>query len=197
VQLVRLDGSRAGKAIALPAGGPWQLTSDGRGYLLLYGTGVVYDAWPGGLRRITGAVAAVGPARWLAVECRDRNRCSNVVTDPASGTRRVLPGRPAESAAFPGVTAPDGLTAAIFRVTGAGSPALELLNLVSGAYQRLAVPLDQLSLGPQTLAWSPDSQWLFVVAARGKLLAINARTRHADSLGTAIPPISQIAIRGR
>jgi hypothetical protein len=195
VQLTRLDGSKTGEAIALPAGGPWLLTSDGRGYLLLYGTGVMYDAWPGGLRRITGAVAAVGPTRWLTVECRNQYRCSNVVIDPASGTRRVLPGRPAESVAFPGAIAPDGSAAAIFRVTGAGNPALELLNLVSGAYRRLAVPLDQLSLSPQTLAWSPDSQWLFVVAAHGKLLAINARTQNAYSLGAAIPPINQIAIR--
>jgi hypothetical protein len=195
VPLVRLDGSRTGEAIALPAGGPWLMTSDGRGYLLQFGGSTVYDARPGGLRQVTGAVAAVGPDRWLTVECGGQHRCSNVVTDPASGTRRVLPGLPAEPAPVPGVIAPNGSAAAVFRDTGAGNPALELLNLVSGAYHRLAVPLDQLSVSPQTLAWSPDSQWLFAVAAYGKLLAINARTQRAYSLGAAIPPISQIAIR--
>ena len=47
----------------------------------------------------------------------------------------------------------------------------------------------------QTLAWSPDSRWLFIVAANGELAAVNARTRHVEGLGVELPPIGQIAIR--
>ncbi len=45
------------------------------------------------------------------------------------------------------------------------------------------------------MAWSPDSRWLFVAAADGKLLAVNARTGQAKSLGVTLPAVSQVAIR--
>jgi hypothetical protein len=66
----------------------------------------------------------------------------------------------------------------------------------SGADQRLTVALAQGGPGLQTLAWSPDSQWLLAVAAHGKLVAINADTGHIQGVGIPLPPISQIAIRG-
>ncbi len=65
----------------------------------------------------------------------------------------------------------------------------------SGADLPLAVPLDEASLGAQTLAWSPDGRWLFVVAADGKVLAVQAGTGQVSGLGIALPPISQVAIR--
>ena len=72
---------------------------------------------------------------------------------------------------------------------------LHLVNLVSGADQLIAVSLDEGSADDQTLAWSSDSRWLFVVAAQGKLAAVNARTRHVEGLGVELPPLSQIAVR--
>jgi hypothetical protein len=79
------------------------------------------------------------------------------------------------------------------RLQGLATP--HLLNLASGADQRLTVPLAPGSPGLQTLAWSPDSQWLFAVAAHGKLVAINADTGRIQGVGIPLPPISQIAIR--
>ena len=71
---------------------------------------------------------------------------------------------------------------------------LRLVNLGSGAEQTVAVPSGlALPLG-STLAWSPDSRWLFVVTAGGGLAAVNARTHHVENLGVTLPPLSQIAI---
>ena len=87
------------------------------------------------------------------------------------------------------------MVAAVFRVSG-GQVTLHLVNLVSGADQRIGVRLARGVPGPQTLAWSPDSQWLFVVAARDTLAVVNARTRQVQGIGVALPPVSQVTVRG-
>jgi hypothetical protein len=194
MSLVRLGSGQAGAVMRLPASSPWLVTSDGRGYVLLYGAGTVYDVRPAGFRRIAGSMAAVGPTRWLTVVCRDQLHCSNVVIDPASGASRRLPGPPTDPAWGPGVIAPDGSAAAVIKVSGTGHVTLHLINLGSGADQRIAVRLDQGSFSGQALAWSPDGKWLFAVAAHGRLVAVNARTRRAQGLGVALPAVSQIAI---
>jgi hypothetical protein len=193
-----MDGTEAGVFLRLPPGGPRLAIPDGRGYVLV-GAGSVdglYDVRPGRLRRIAGMLAAVGPTRWLIVDCRAGHRCSNAVVDQAGGAPRILPGPSAEPepGAAPGVIAPDGSAAAVMRVSG-DRVTLHLLSLVSGADQQISVSLDQESAADQTLAWSPDSRWLFIVAAHGELAAVNARTRHVEGLGVELPPIGQIAIR--
>jgi hypothetical protein len=195
--LIRLDGSRTGVSIHLPAGGWWLASPNGRGNVLLSGLGETYDVWPGGSRRIGGMLAAVGPTRWLTVNCYRPHRCTDVVTDPATGTQQDLGGPPiaSVSAASRGVIAPDGGTAAIFRVTPNGQVTLHLVSLVTGADQQVAVRLDQKSADPGTLAWSPDSRWLFVITAHGRLAAVDAGTRQVEGLGVRLPWLSQIATR--
>jgi hypothetical protein len=159
--------------------------------------GEIYDVWPGGSRHFGGMLAAVGPTRWLTVNCYRPHRCADVVTDPATGTQQEL-GGPAVapvSAASPGVIAPDGATAAIFRVAPRGRVTLHLLSLATGTDQQIAVRLSQTAGGAGTLAWSPDSLWLFVVTAHGRLAAVNARTLQAEGLGVRLPWLSQIATR--
>ena len=197
LSLARVDGSRTGVSMRLPAGGWWLASPNGRGYVLLSGVGEIYDVWPGGWRQIGGMLAAVGPTRWLTVNCDRPHRCADVVIDPATGGQRQLGGPPVASvsAAFPGAIAPDGSTAAVFRVTPGGQVTLHLLNLATGADQRITVPLGQRSTGPGTLAWSPDSRWLFVITARGGLAAVNASTRAVGGLGVRLPWLTQIAIR--
>jgi hypothetical protein len=184
--------------LRLPPGGPWLAIPDGRGYALVGGAGYggLYDATLGGFRRIARVLAAVGPTRWLVVDCRAGHRCSNVVVDQAGGARHILPGPAAEPGpgSAPGVIAPDGSAAAVMRVSG-GRVTLHLLNMVSGADQQISVSLDEESAADQTLAWSPDSRWLFVVAAHGELAAVNARSRQVEGLGVELPPIGQIAVR--
>ncbi len=196
--LVRMDGTEVGVFLRLPPGGPWLAIPDGRGYVLIGSgdPGGLFDVRPSGSHRIAGTLAAVGPTRWLIADCHAGHRCSNVVVDQAGGARHILPGPPAEPepGTAPGVIAPDGSAAAVIRVSG-DQVTLHLLNLVSGADQQISVPLDQGSAADQTLAWSPDSRWLFIVAADGELAAVNARTRHVEGLGVELPPIGQIAVR--
>jgi hypothetical protein len=195
--LARVDGSRTGVTMRLPPGGWWPASPNGRGYALLSGVGEIYDVWPGGWRQIGGMLAAVGPTRWLTVNCDRPHRCADVVINPATGGQRQLGGPPVASvsAASPGAIAPSGSTAAVFRVTAGGQVTLHLLNLATGADQRIAVPLDQHSTGPATLAWSPDSRWLFVITARGGLAAVDAGTLGVEGLGVRLPWLTQITIR--
>ena len=166
--------------------------------MLLTGVGEIYDVWPGGSRHIGGMLyAAVGPTRWLAVTCNRPHLCADVVINPLTGVQRQLGGPPVASvsAASPGVIAPDGATAALFRVTAGGQVTLHLVSLATGADQRIPVPLGADSVGTGKLAWSPDSRWLFVVTAHSSLAAVNAGTRSVEGLGLRLPWLSQIAVR--
>ena len=197
LSLARLDGSMTGVSMRLPAGGWWLASPDGRGDVLLTGVGEIYEAWPGGSRHIGGMLAAVGPTRWLTVTCNRPHRCADVVIDPVTGAQRRLGGPPVASvsAASPGAIAPDGATAALFRVTAGGQVTLHLVSLATGADQRIAIPLGPDSVGPGKLAWSPDSRWLFVITAHGGLAAVNPGTQRVEGLGVPLPWLSQIAIR--
>jgi hypothetical protein len=194
--LINLDGRAAGTAIRLPSRGPWQVDPDGRGFVLLSGlqTPVFYDARPGHIRRFAGELAAVGPTRWLVVDCRGGGHCANAVVDPASGTRRILPGPALVPGAVPGVIAPDGSAAAVVQPAGRRLT-LSLIDLGSGARQTITVPPGLALPFGSTLAWSPDSRWLFVVTASGGLAAVDTSTHRVENLGVALPPLSQIAIQ--
>jgi hypothetical protein len=131
-------------------------------------------------------VGVAGPAP-ANVTCNRPHRCADVVINPVTGAQRQLGGSPVASvsASSPGVIAPDGATAALFRVTAGGQVTLHLVSLATGADQRIAVPLVADSVGAGKLAWSPDSQWLFVITAHGGLAAVNARTQRVQGLGAA------------
>jgi hypothetical protein len=196
--LVGLDGQPAGASVQLPANDPMSVTAttDGRGYALLAGTGGVYDTGPSGLRWVAGSIAAVGPARWLGVTCQHRTHCRDEVIDTARGTDQRLPGPALRGPAWPpGVISPDGSQAAVFTAHGDGKTRLSLINLSNGASRGISVPINEQSLEGQMLAWSPDGKWLFAVAAHGRLAVISARTGRVTSLGAALPPLAQIAIR--
>jgi hypothetical protein len=195
VHLAGFDGGKLGAVIRLPAGDGWLVTSDDRGYLLIYRKDQVYDARPGVTRRITaGSVAAVGPTRWLAVHCRPRHRCSDVVIDPATGTHRHL-GHRRIGSAVPGIISPDGSTAALLRGGAADPITVHLLNLNSGTDRAVPVHADRGLFAPGNMAWSPDSRWLFVIAVNGKLVAVSASTGAVRGIGTALPPVIQLAVR--
>jgi hypothetical protein len=200
--LVGANGRPTRTRITLPMQG-WPSESampDGRGYVLVAShSGNQYDAGPHWLRSVTTLMSAVGPTRWLGMTC-DSGSCQNIVFNPATGSQRTLPGAPLPlltwpwPAAFPGSVAPDGLTAAVVVGGGNGRVALEQISLVSGAVRPIAVPVNENS-SSQMMAWSPNSQWLFVLAATGKLLAVNIRTGKVQSLGIPLPRLSQLTIR--
>jgi hypothetical protein len=200
--LVGTDGHLTSTRITLPnANWPSQSAmSDGRGHVLVASeiSPGQYDADPHSLRPVMTMLTAVGPSRWLGMTCGS-GRCRNVVLNPVTGSQRKLPGpsvplRTWPWPAFPGTVAPDGLTAAVVASSGSSQVALEQISLVSGAARPIAVPVNQ-NASSQTMAWSADSQWLFVLAANGKLFAVSSRTGKVQSLGIPLPSLSQLAIR--
>lgn len=211
--LVGLDGRRTGPSIAAPPPGspvnPSLLAiPDQAGYLLFPGTGGAYDARPGGTSRVTtGTVLAAGPTRWLTAECDGRARCRLTVINRSTGVRYPLSTRVPLSAppggAVPptaGVISPDGATAAV--LVGSPQARIETIDLATGAVHALPLGIDLSEAGMgwawETMAWSPDSRWLFA-AARGDLDAVSQRTGQVTNLsralGPLLPQLLQLSVR--
>jgi hypothetical protein len=210
LSLVTLTGRPLGEFIRFPLGGP-QLpataVSDGRGYvLLLTSTYSIFDAGPTWERPVGDSVVAVGPTGWLIVACDPiLRRCRGEVIDPVTGARRVLPGPSLSSPGQPsvgyvawppmGVISPDGSIAAVPLMLGSATAmTVHLISLRSGADTPVAVQLAGAAAS-QSLAWSPDSKWLFAAAAGGRLLAVDARTGQVRSLGLSLPYVTQVAVQ--
>jgi hypothetical protein len=198
--LTSLTGARLA-SVPLPAGGPLPLsaTSDGSGGILLTGPSGTFDATTGGLRRLSLEPLAVGPGRWLAVTCPGhRQHCHTVLIDRTTGAQRALPGPALPHTALtpwpPGLIAPDGAAAAVLELSRASQLSLHLLDLRSGADRVLSVPVSQ-DVDNETVAWSPDSRWLFVVTDTGAVRVVSASTGQVGSLGVQLPFISQVAVR--
>lgn len=205
LSLVTLSGSWPGPRIRFPPGGP-QLpataVSDGRGDVLVTSaSSTVYDAGPGWDRAVPGTIIAVGPASWLTVTCGALYRhCRYQVIDTASGTRRLLPGAAFEDPYYvgwppAGVIAPDGSTAAVPETGLGGATTVHLISLRTGITKDLSVLIGVPSSTRESMAWSPDSRWLFVATASGELVAVNARSDQARPLAVNLPPVDQVAIR--
>jgi hypothetical protein len=224
LSLVTLTGHRSGPSIRFQPGGP-QLAStavtDGRGDVLVTdGHFSGYDAGPGWDRPVPGTVVAVGSATWLTDVCDAQYRhCRDEVVDAATGSRRDVPGPAAIGASYiyswppAGVISPDGSTAAVAENGRNGLVSVLLIDLRTGATRDLRVvlgaagnlrvvadaPGGNLPLGgdasEQSMAWSPDGRWLFVVASGGRLVAVDPRTGRVQSLGVRLPAVEQVAIR--
>ena len=202
--LTTLTGQHVGPVIRFPPGGPQLVAtavSDGRGDVLMTsGNAITYDAGPGWSRPLPGMIMAVGPATWLVMTCgMSYRRCREEVIDSASGARRLLPGHvSAEPAAFLwpplGVIAPDGSAAAVVGNERDGRLPVQLVNLQTGRIRDVQVALGS-NASDESMVWSPDSRWLFVAAAGGQLVVINARTGRRADLGVQLPPVDQVAIR--
>ena len=192
--LVGPGGNRLGLAVPTPMLSGWPFP-DGRGYLMVQRRAGVYDQGPGWRRFVTsGAIAAVGPARWLAVEC-PQGHCRYLVISPASRSRYLLAGRaPAARsiAPFAGAVSPDGQFAALIVYGRDGKPFLRLLDLVSCA-MLLSFPVNPDT--PGNAVWSPDSRWLFALSPDGRLLAINPVTQAVQGIGVSLPPLTELAVR--
>jgi hypothetical protein len=145
--------------------------------------------------------------------------CRNEVVDIAGGGRRTLPGPgagyPYDFFSWPptGVVAPDDGSAAVAETPsgqpttseiaseggtagvspGGGVLTVHLINLRTGANRDLKIPLGA-NLSDQSMVWSPDSRWLFVAAADGKLVVVDARTGKAEHLRVTLPPVTQVAV---
>jgi len=205
LSLVALSGRRSGPTIRFAPGGP-QLpataVSDGRGYVLVTSeNSSAYDTGPGWDRPVPGTVIAVGLTTWLVLACGPQYpHCRNEVVDITDGARRALPGpgarNPYDVFSWPptGVIAPDGSTAAVAETGRDGTLTVHLINLRTGANRKLGIPLGA-DLNNQSMVWSPDSRWLFVAAADGKLVTVDASTDRAEGPQAPLPAVAQVAIR--
>lgn len=193
-----LPASLAAMARRFP---PQSAMADGRGGVLLFDSaGRQYDTRPDLLRPVDALLLAVGPRTWLAVACdQDGGSCQNVVIAASTGAARAIPG-PAVSLVNwqwpgnPGAVAPDGSTAAVFVEGQDGTASLELVRLATGAVRPVAANVPPFS-SSQTMAWSPDSRWLFVITAGGRLAAVSPATGRVHELGLGLTALSQVAIR--
>jgi hypothetical protein len=197
--LIGPGGRPTGTSARLPPGdaNPATAIPDGRGNaLVLDTTNAAYDASATRYWRVRATVLAVGPVSWLGFACHGL-RCWNVVIDAATGAQHALPraGPVVPVFAWPtlGASSPDGRYAAL-PSEGGMSPVLRLVNLDTGARIPVSVPLAP-SPENQDMAWSPDSRWLFVAAANGKLMAVSAATGKVTGLGVSLPAVSQVAVR--
>jgi hypothetical protein len=203
LRLVRLSGDPTDISIRLPGGSnAWIPIPDGSGYVLDSPSGVRRARSDGVTRISSGTLMATGPTGWLVRKC-DRGRCANVVIDRRLGTRRVLPGPPLPGF-FTGVIAPDGSTAAMFdRQSPSNSTMSELrkttitlLDLRTG--ERRSVPVwVRVALAGDTVAWSPNSRWLFVPRMRGGLAVLDTVTGELNDFKVPLPRIEQLAVRTR
>jgi hypothetical protein len=192
--LVDTNGRPTEVSVAIPEGMGGEVEPDGTGYLLLTGPGGVFAARPDGVHQVsTGALLAVGPTRWLTLECDDQHRCATIVVDRHTGARRVLAGYAGQANRQPGVISPNGATAALLETDSSGV-SVHLLDLVSGTDRRLGLTIDQ-PFEDDTMVWSPDSRWLFIAAAEGRLCPVDPATAQVHDLGVALPPIKQLSIR--
>jgi hypothetical protein len=114
-----------------------------------------------------------------------------VVTDRATGARYRLGTPPIQTTATTGVISPDGTVAALRE---GGATSLHLVRLSSGADRRLTVPADA-QFAEDTMVWSPDSRWLFVTSASGRLYPVDRATGAVHDLGVPLPPLIQLAVR--
>lgn len=197
--LIGADGHPTGTSAQLPPrdANPATAIPDGRGNALVLDTSnAAYDASATRYWRVRATVLAVGPVNWLGFACSGL-RCENVVVNAVTGAQHALPrGGPVVPVfAWPtmGATSPDGRFAAL-PTEGGMSPVLRLVNLRTGANVPVSVPLAP-SPETQDMAWSPDSRWLFVAAADGKLMAVSAATGKVTGLGVSLPAVSQVAVR--
>lgn len=73
---------------------------------------------------------------------------------------------------------------------------MQLRDLATGADHALPVLINESYADLMgSVAWSPDSRWLFIAAADGQLAAVDAHTDHVRELGISLPNLTQIAIR--
>jgi hypothetical protein len=193
--LTAVDGSRTSTVIPYPRGAsPLDATPDGSGNVLFVTSGGIYDGRRGGVRRIsTGSLLAVGPTGWLVTE-RCAHRCTAVLIDRATGTRRVLGPAPSGGRAGYGLISPDGATAAMFAVGHTGHITPYLLDLVSGARRPLHIDIYQ-AIGDGTVVWSPDGHWLFAVGSTGRVRILDVATGQVSTLNAPLPNLIQLAIR--
>lgn len=171
--------------------GAWTIGSDGRGGLLIGAEGGgVYRMTDGGYQRIsTGTVRGLGPRTVVLGECDDNLTCGLVGQDLLTGERWQLP---AIAGAAQITVSPDGVHAAMVFPTDDGQvPAIELMNLRTGARKKLGA----LAYGAGLqVAFSPDGSLMFAVGDSYRLQVFD-RDGNEIPLGIKVPAVDSVVVR--
>lgn len=192
-----LSSSLARGGLLLPGPAPAEEWYIGDGQQITHSSGRQYSTTPTGPRPAGVLLMAVGPTNWLGLTCQ-QGHCRNVVVNATTGARRTLPGAALNVVTWPtepGVVSPDGSLAAVIVTSGVQRSALDLVNLSTGRTTTMPVSVS-ISSDSHALAWSPDSRWLFALAASGHLVAVRAGDGSVHTLGVRLPALRQIAMRG-
>ncbi|HVX45799.1 MAG TPA: hypothetical protein VHC49_18055, partial [Mycobacteriales bacterium] len=198
MRLVTADGRSAHQAIHFPRQIGGFAAPDGNGYALASTARGIFDLRPHSVHRITtDALIAAGPTGWLTAACHRGPECGLTLIDSVTGKRHgvgTFPGTTAGGMISPanpvtGIISADGSHAALITTEG-----LHVLSLRTGIDTLISVPLDSQAIQPGTIVWSPDSRWLFVAGADGRVYAVDARSSSVHYLNQ-IPPVTQLAIR--
>lgn len=192
VDQLTVKGKRTGKSLREPRGhrviGP-----DGTGYLLTEGIGGVYRLGPDGPQRLTtGRILAVGPTRFLTLECDASARCHSAIVERESGKSRDLAADFTDGPKLEiGTISPDGKRAVIpmdhndFRLVKLDTGAVDTLPVVA--------PI-RLAGGGQVMVWSPDSSQVLMITMDG-LVAVDAETRDQKLLKVVPRHVQRVAVR--
>lgn len=192
IEQITVEGKRTAKSLNVPRGhaviGP-----DGTGYLLTEGGGGVYRIGPDGPQRLTtGRILAVGPTRFLTLECDASARCHSAIVERESGKSRDLAADFTDGPKLEiGTISPDGKRAVIpmdhndFRLVKLDTGAVDTLPVVA--------PI-RLAGGGQVMVWSPDSSQVLMITMDG-LVAVDAETRDQKLLKVVPRHVQRVAVR--
>jgi hypothetical protein len=130
----------------------------------------------------------------LTTKCDANHHCHGVVIDRRSGDHHNVD--LALSNVFPwlAATSPDGQYLAVVYAAAQHPLALHVLDLQRGHDRLTTVGVDQ-TLQEGSLAWSPDSDYLFVAGVKGRLWVIKPATGAVSEFPVRLPPVRLLAAR--
>jgi hypothetical protein len=193
--LLAADGSTVA-SLRIPTSAFGPPNADGQGYLLFGDSAGVEDVRVGGAEQVVrnGVVLASGAGRWLTAACDGGGDCPATLVTSGGAARLALHAQPVDASWPPGRISPDGRWAAVFHGASGGQLAVALVDLHTGSARLTSVRVGATA-DAGSIAFSPDSSWLFIADARGSLDAVNAGTGAVRAFGLGVQSALQVAVR--
>ena len=130
----------------------------------------------------------------LTTECDARHRCHGVVIDRGSGDRHNVDLAFSNVSPWLAATSPNDQYLAVIYAVAHHPLALHVLDLQRGHDQLTTVGVDK-TLHDGSLAWSPDSDYLFLAGVKGRLWVIKPATGAVSEFPVELPAVRQLAAR--
>jgi hypothetical protein len=130
----------------------------------------------------------------LTTECDAQHHCHGVVIDRSSGDRHNVDLAASNVSPWLAAMSSDGQYVAVIYASAHDPVSLHVLDLQRGLDRLTTVQVDQ-TLQEGSLAWSPDSDYLFVAGVKGRLWVIKPATGAVSEFPVRLPPIRQLAAR--